>query len=83
MSANYQINYNFLIYLQTAPVDGHWNRWGSWNECSVTCNKGVQVRTRICNDPAPKNGGKLCVGSNKDKQTCKKKSCTAGMCIYM
>merc|ERR1712048_166201 len=41
-----------------APVDGHWNKWGSWSECSVTCDKGKHSRTRECTDPAPKNGGK-------------------------
>ena len=28
-----------------------WGAWRSWNDCSVTCGYGVQIRDRSCNDP--------------------------------
>uniref|UniRef100_A0A7M5UL22 MAM domain-containing protein n=1 Tax=Clytia hemisphaerica TaxID=252671 RepID=A0A7M5UL22_9CNID len=61
-----------------APLNGHWGRWGDWGQCSVTCEEGVQTRSRACSDPAPKNGGKDCVGSSTQSQKCIKRSCTSG-----
>ena len=52
------------------PVDGHWSLWSSWTACSDTCGKGVSVRKRICDSPAPLYGGIPCDGPNVDKITC-------------
>ncbi|XP_068678752.1 MAM and LDL-receptor class A domain-containing protein 1-like isoform X2 [Montipora foliosa] len=60
------------------PVDGHWSRWSSWSSCSVTCDQGVQNRTRICDDPAPKNGGKDCQGNSSEVRGCRRKRCRLG-----
>ena len=72
----------FTCYI-IAPINGHWNRWGSWGECSVTCGKGVHTRTRLCTDPAPKNGGDNCLGDNTEQQECAKISCSAGKINYL
>ncbi|XP_031568759.1 MAM and LDL-receptor class A domain-containing protein 2-like [Actinia tenebrosa] len=61
-----------------APLDGHWGRWSSWGSCSTTCGEGSKTRTRICDDPVPKNGGKNCVGSNTEQRYCKVRSCGLG-----
>ncbi|XP_068750270.1 MAM and LDL-receptor class A domain-containing protein 2-like isoform X2 [Montipora capricornis] len=61
-----------------APVDGHWGRWSSWSSCSVTCDQGEHSRTRICNDPVPKNGGKDCPGNSSDVGGCRNKRCGLG-----
>ncbi|XP_068743296.1 protein SpAN-like [Montipora capricornis] len=61
-----------------APVDGHWGRWSSWSSCSVTCDQGEHSRTRICNDPVPKNGGKDCRGNSSDVGGCRNKRCGLG-----
>ncbi len=45
------------------PINGGWSDWGA---CSDTCGSGTQ--TRLCNNPAPANGGTLCVGD--PIQTC-------------
>ncbi|KAK3703616.1 hypothetical protein QZH41_019160 [Actinostola sp. cb2023] len=60
------------------PVDGHWGIWSTWSSCSATCNKGIHTRTRLCDDPAPKRGGKACLGSAVDKQECVMRSCNLG-----
>ena len=38
--------------------------WGSWSE--VTCQAGIQLRSRVCDDPIPQNGGNQCEGFNID-----------------
>ncbi|XP_048582934.1 MAM and LDL-receptor class A domain-containing protein 2-like isoform X2 [Nematostella vectensis] len=61
-----------------APVDGHWGRWASWGSCSKTCGNGIHTRTRLCDDPAPKNGGKACEGTSTQSQVCKARTCGLG-----
>jgi len=61
-----------------APLDGHWNKWGSWGACSATCDQGTKTRTRKCTDPEPKNGGADCVGSNTHSTSCQKRGCDEG-----
>ncbi|XP_065054437.1 hemicentin-1-like [Rhopilema esculentum] len=51
-------------------VDGGWGKWSSWGSCSATCSSGNKQRTRNCDSPPPKNGGKFCRGLNKDKAAC-------------
>jgi hypothetical protein len=58
-------------------VDGQWNLWSDWSECSRTCN-GTRTRFRLCTSPAPDCHGKICqkldhtevdtvtIGNNKD-----------------
>ncbi|XP_074653359.1 uncharacterized protein LOC141907576 [Tubulanus polymorphus] len=61
-----------------APLDGHWNRWSSWDSCSITCGTGTKKRTRQCQDPAPKNNGRMCVGSATDITPCSMRPCGLG-----
>ena len=56
-------------------VNGNWGDWTAWNTCSVTCAGGTQARTRLCNNPAPSNGGANCVGSASESQACNTQSC--------
>uniref|UniRef100_A0AAY4BU61 Thrombospondin 1a n=1 Tax=Denticeps clupeoides TaxID=299321 RepID=A0AAY4BU61_9TELE len=65
------------------PVDGGWGPWSPWNACPVTCGGGVQMRNRLCNDPAPKHGGKECVGKAKDTQLCNKQDCPIGKPFFI
>ena len=49
------------------PVDGGYSEWGPWSECV----DNLKNRTRLCNDPAPQNGGAECEpGSDFDTQPC-------------
>ncbi|KAJ8306418.1 hypothetical protein KUTeg_016963 [Tegillarca granosa] len=36
---------------QKCPMDGIWEQWASWQQCSVTCGGGYRFRNRNCNQP--------------------------------
>ncbi|KAK3102978.1 hypothetical protein FSP39_015470 [Pinctada imbricata] len=52
------------------PLHGGWSLWGSWSECSVTCDTGVVTRRRTCDSPRPLFGGRDCEGSDTDTRGC-------------
>ncbi|XP_066500265.1 properdin-like [Hoplias malabaricus] len=51
------------------PENGGWSVWSPWLPCSVTCEKGIKMRNRICNNPAPKCGG-TCLGNENESAAC-------------
>ncbi|XP_062620365.1 uncharacterized protein LOC134281944 [Saccostrea cucullata] len=57
------------------PVNGGFSAWSTWTACSKKCGGGSRTRGRLCNNPAPKDGGKKCVGSYLDTQTCNSQGC--------
>ncbi|XP_022801157.1 uncharacterized protein LOC111338874 [Stylophora pistillata] len=61
----------------TNVINGAWGAWGPWGTCSEkeVCNRGIQLRTRQCNNPAPQNGGELCPGTGSESQECPKTNC--------
>ena len=61
-------------------VDGGYSAWSMWSMCSATCGEGVKVRSRICNSPSPRKGGKSCasLGSNYETMTCNEAECPIG-----
>ena len=48
---------------------------GTWVECSSTCGGGIRMRYRVCNNPAPENGGSPCAGLNYDTMPCSTSQC--------
>ncbi|CAL1537864.1 unnamed protein product [Lymnaea stagnalis] len=52
------------------PIDGGWSQWTSWTSCSVTCGTGKKSRFRMCNEPAPKHGGRFCAGDPVEWTPC-------------
>jgi len=56
-------------------VDGQWNEWGNWSKCSVSCGNGTMSRLRVCDDPAPDNGGKECDGVHIEYNECAMNHC--------
>ena len=60
----------YVLTLLRVTVDGSWTMWSSWDNCTGTCGTGTQFRDRDCTNPAPKNGGKDCVGAAKEAHTC-------------
>jgi len=47
----------------------------AWGECSATCGGGIMERTRTCTNPSPENGGKDCVGIDKQVEDCNTQPC--------
>ena len=60
---------------QVCPVDGGWSEWSSYGRCSRTCGGGRQIRTRLCNNPQPKNNGSTCSGYNSQSRECNAAGC--------
>ncbi|XP_065815394.1 adhesion G protein-coupled receptor B3 isoform X12 [Labrus bergylta] len=56
-------------------VDGQWQEWSSWSDCSVTCANGTQQRTRQCSAAA--HGGSECRGHWAESRECHNPDCTA------
>ncbi|XP_053693670.1 hemicentin-1-like isoform X2 [Sabethes cyaneus] len=57
------------------PINGDWTSWTNWTPCSETCGFGRSIRWRSCANPAPRNGGLPCVGSESEIQICKIREC--------
>ncbi|XP_043919805.1 adhesion G protein-coupled receptor B3 [Protopterus annectens] len=57
------------------PVDGQWQEWSSWSQCSVTCSNGTQQRVRQCT--AASHGGSECRGPWAESRECYNQDCTA------
>ncbi|XP_065098908.1 A disintegrin and metalloproteinase with thrombospondin motifs 2 isoform X2 [Paramisgurnus dabryanus] len=55
--------------------DGSWGVWSEFGACSRPCGRGVQFRTRDCNNPRPANGGRSCSGPSYQFQMCNTHGC--------
>lgn len=42
---NFPYTQNFDVL---SSFDGNWSNWNDWSDCSVTCDRGVQNRSRTC-----------------------------------
>ncbi|KAI8503146.1 hypothetical protein Bbelb_189670 [Branchiostoma belcheri] len=52
-------------------INGTWSEWGLWSVCSATCGRGVQKRTRECENPhAHVNDQPLCFGESVENKPC-------------
>ncbi|XP_032220680.2 transmembrane protease serine 6 isoform X2 [Nematostella vectensis] len=56
-------------------INGNWSPWSSFSPCSKSCGRGLQSRTRQCNNPSPSNGGSPCVGLAKEQKDCNLRGC--------
>ena len=64
-------------------LDGNWGAWSAYEACSVTCGGGTQTHTRLCNNPAPSNGGAACTGLASESVSCNTQICAISKCcIY-
>ncbi|XP_077999766.1 coadhesin-like [Glandiceps talaboti] len=55
------------------PVDGYYESWGNWSDCTVSCGGGLQTRNRTCIGPF--YGGNLCNGTSSQEENCKPQPC--------
>uniref|UniRef100_A0AAV2L6K4 Sema5A/B-like TSP-1 type 1 domain-containing protein n=1 Tax=Knipowitschia caucasica TaxID=637954 RepID=A0AAV2L6K4_KNICA len=61
--------------LQPCPVNGGWSCWSAWSPCSSSCGGGHFQRTRACSDPAPAQGGDICIGLHTEEALCNTHGC--------
>lgn len=59
-----------MYCISVCVVDGGWSNWTEWSLCSVSCEVGSQVRTRVCDNPAPAYDGVDCIGDNSETRNC-------------
>ena len=57
------------MYLIVA-VDGGWSPWKEVAPCNATCGGGMRQLMRMCNNPAPANGGRDCEGKSNKTDIC-------------
>lgn len=67
-----------LIHISLSiSVDGGWSPWGHWFECSQVGRHAIGDRclcqNRLCNSPAPANGGRECEGTSVHVSNCTSK----------
>ncbi|XP_077392606.1 semaphorin-5B isoform X2 [Festucalex cinctus] len=58
------------IEVSNCSRNGGWTPWSSWGQCSTSCGTGFELRQRSCNNPAPRHGGRVCVGASRDERFC-------------
>ncbi|KAH3833888.1 hypothetical protein DPMN_107204 [Dreissena polymorpha] len=52
------------------PVHGQWGNWPPYSKCSATCGKGINQRSRVCDNPPPQYGGEICIGQDVEEVPC-------------
>lgn len=56
-------------------VNGGWGHWSEWGDCSTSCGDSIRYRRRVCDSPAPANGGEDCVGNPVNVASCEVPKC--------
>ncbi|XP_053393892.1 SCO-spondin-like isoform X2 [Mercenaria mercenaria] len=67
------LNEEEVCITKECPVDGIWDSWQPWQECSVTCGGGRKLRQRVC--IGPYFGGAQCEGPEDDIEDCNTHEC--------
>ena len=62
------------IFVIGPKQDCSWGGWSAWGTCSKDCGGGEQIRTRYCDNPIAKNGGK------KSPEESESQSCNSNPC---
>ena len=60
------------------PVDCTYTDWNPWSSCTKTCGGGTKSKNRTKKTVA-KNGGKECVGSLQEEETCNTQECLTSL----
>ena len=71
MPALFQSRYIFF-----SLVDGGWQAFSDWSNCTARCGGGTMTRSRDCTAPVPKNAGRKCQGFANETVACNTKFCT-------
>lgn len=58
-----------------SSFDGNWSNWNDWSDCSVTCDRGVQNRSRTSTSPPPAFDGRSCPGESDETRPLNERPC--------
>ncbi|XP_068231428.1 hemicentin-1-like [Palaemon carinicauda] len=61
--------------LEMCPINGGWSSWSVWGSCTATCGGGQRRRFRSCDNPAPSQDGRACMGPDTDTEACSSHKC--------
>jgi len=72
----YSIDKYTLMFTNLQTVG--WSDWSTWSTCSVTCDTGVQHRTRTCLNQVVDLHMPVrnCTGEHREDKTCSNVKCT-------
>ena len=62
-------------------VDGYFEPWSQWSECSVTCATGSQTRQRVCVEPL--YAGSECSGPRDEERNCTMVECPGNVRSFL
>ncbi len=66
----------YICSIYTGPTNGGFGAWqDNSGGCSVTCGGGTRTEERLCDTPAPANGGLNCTGDFVRQLECNNQSC--------
>lgn len=57
-------------------INGGWSNWSTWTKCSLACIQehstveSIRQRSRRCDSPIPRLGGKPCSGNEIEQEIC-------------
>ena len=63
-------------------VDGGWEIWEQWSDCSVSCEGGIQHRHRKCTKPSPQYDGKTCPENSGESRPCEDQCCPSNKKLH-
>lgn len=66
----------YTCHMAYCPVDGVWQEWRPWTNCTSLCGRATRSRSRSCYDPL--FDGKPCDPPDKQIEECELEPC-AGM----
>ncbi|XP_053386590.1 isthmin-1-like [Mercenaria mercenaria] len=67
-----------IVFLPKSQVHGGWSTWSSCGSCSISCDVGMQSRSRSCFTPYPSLTGDHCFGDSRDDRICLPGACSDG-----
>ncbi len=73
---NLGLNQYKVPHTQSGPTHGGFGEWQDISGgCSATCGGGTKTEERLCDTPAPANGGLNCTGDFTRVLECNNQSC--------
>ena len=68
-----------IIIPKIKGIDGGWGLWSNWSDCSASFGGGEEIRTQLCDNPAPSSGGKHCEGHENVARPCGEVECRSAI----